>query len=115
MALKTLKEQAATDLAALFSSELPWVDSIKYTPKDDFTRTIPAQIMYEENLKAAGGSEPAMAGMSIQVKKSDVPEPDYDDKYEYEDEVWHMRRIEKGDSYTWNLRIERDKRPAFRR
>lgn len=108
------KDQMTADLEVFFNTD-EFAVNILYTPVDDFARAITGIPAYGKNLAAAGSSDPAMAMMSLSVMQSEVPAPQYDEKMEIDGIEWRIRRISEGDGYTWNIDLEKDKRPAFRR
>lgn len=111
MTLKTPKEQAATDLAILFSTDLPGVESVTYTPVGGSCSDIPAIVDYGENLNEGAESHKAVG--TIMVKKSDVTAPSYKDTVVIGSDTWRVRNIKQGDGLAWVLNIYRDERPTW--
>ena len=107
MARPTLKEQAAADLAARFSTDLPWVEAITYNG----TPGVPAFVSYGEDLDERPGSHAARAEVTLRV--SDVPDPDYRHPVVIGSHTWRVAKIIKGDGQTWTLELMRDERKGL--
>jgi hypothetical protein len=76
----SLKNQMLSDLDTVFFNTDEFADSIKYTPKDDFMRTIPAIRTNGERLQPyVRGPETAVC--EYQVKVADVGNPQHGDEY----------------------------------
>jgi len=112
MALATPKEQAATDLAALFSTDLPWVETVTYTPNGGAVLpSFPAIVDYGEAPNRGNKSRADQA--TITVRKSDVANPGYRDTVLIGSDTWHVKGKAKSDSLVWVLNITNDERPGY--
>lgn len=85
-----------------FSADL--ADSVTYNGS-----SIPAHVEYGEDLEQGGGA--VMAVALLEVRKSDVADPQYRDKVIIAGETWLVRNAIAGDAWAWRLRIVRDERP----
>lgn len=109
MALKTPKEQAVTDLAVLFSTDLPGVETVTYKGSE-----IPGIVDYG----GKGHGENARTA-TLTVKVLDVPDPAYRDTVVIGSTTWRVFKdsgqevIIRGDGRTWELPLIRDERPAW--
>jgi hypothetical protein len=112
MVLVTPKQQAATDLAALFSTDLPWVEEIVYTPLGGFDETIPAMVERSDRLEPYVRG-PETASCVVIVQASDVTSPQHGDRYTItnlsgDDEVWEfLREFESGQGVR-KIALERE-------
>jgi len=106
MTLKTPAEQAADDLAALYSTDLPWVRTVTYAGAE-----IPAIVNFDQDLKDE--TESAFARAEIMVRASDVAAPAYRDEVVIDSATWYVRRILSGDGLAWKLELISDERPLW--
>jgi len=109
MALKTPKEQAVTDLAVIFSTDMVGVETITYNGVE-----IPAIVDY-----GAGNLGENARTARIVVKQSDVEDPAYRDPVVIGSTSWRVFRDPsnevaiKGDGNVWELNLIRDERPTW--
>jgi len=85
----TFKTDMTSDLSVIFDTD-EFAESIDYTPKDDWERTIPAIVD-----RTASSQEPYVrdedtATCDITVKASDVTTPQQGDTFYIDEQTWEM-------------------------
>ena len=116
MARKTLKEQAASDLAALFSTDLPWVETVSYTPAaTGVTVSCPAIVSYGQAPEQvrSGGSSGLSDRAEISIRRSDVATIAYRDSIVLDGNTWQVSRVIGATAVTWLVEIRRNERPVW--
>lgn len=110
MALKTPKEQAATDLAAFYSIDMPWTDTATYTPSGG--EAVSITIIPEETDPSIMVVPPPGDGKSFRVRHSEVANPLQGDVYTISGDTWYFVENIPGDFVDeWKLLVSRsDKR-----
>ena len=106
MTLKTLKEQALSDLDIIFDTNLPGVETVTYADNP-----IPAVLDFGEDLDRDSGS--VMARATIMVRVPDVPDPGYRDVVTIQGRPWRVEVVRAGDGNTWLLDLYREERPVL--
>lgn len=103
--------QLLSDLDILFSTDLPWVETVTYTAVGEDGASIPAIV------RRGDSQEPYVRGVdfadaTLSVKQSDVADPKYGDLFTVEnpsgsDEVWELDRVMESKNGTHLISIER--------
>jgi hypothetical protein len=110
VALKTPKEQAVTDLAIHFSADLPWVESIGYTPKGGVLDDVLAMVD-----RSGTGQEPYVRGPEtatciVTVQASEVANPQRGDVFTLGGYDWELEPGEGvilDDGYVFEISLRR--------
>jgi hypothetical protein len=119
MALLTPKEQAAADLAAHYSTGLPWVQTVTYTPKGGQASSVAAIVKRRGEDSV---NESMRYDALFKVRVSEVPNrPKNGDAIVSQDnagqnETWKLDRDAEGTPPgEWICKVKRAVRPTFRR
>lgn len=102
----SLSTDIAADLAAHHFDTDEFAQDVDYNGS-----TVPAVVKFMDNLDEQTGAMVAVGQILIRV--SDVASPTYRDPVIIGSDTWYVRKINKGDAFTWLLDIYRDERPIL--
>lgn len=107
MTLKTPAEQAVTDLAVLFSADLPGVPTVTYNGSDI--------AVIDEGSGTEEDGNSVFDFLDVRVKASDVPTVTYrTDTLVYGGLIWRYPKVIGLDANTIKIRFIRNQRPKAR-
>lgn len=107
MTLKTPAEQAVTDLAVLFSTDLPGVPTVSYNGSDI--------AVIDEGSGTEEDGNSVFDFMDVRVQSSDVPTVTYrTDTLVHGGLTWRYPKVIGLDVYTTKIRWIRNQRPKAR-
>ena len=110
MALKTPKEQALTDLAIHFSPDLPWVESIGYTPKGGLLGSVLGFVDRSGFAQEPYIRGPHTATAIITVMASEVTTPQRGDIFTFDGYDWELepgQGVILDDGYDFEISLRR--------
>jgi hypothetical protein len=109
--MKTLKEQAVSDLAARFNKNLPWVVEAVYKPAAG--GEVSTTLNVDETCMMFQSPEPPGDNLEVIAQKADVLSPDNQgDSFIIDGATWYLvKHIPGASDYgTWRLLLSRSAR-----
>ena len=107
MALKTPKEQALSDLDQYFDINMIGAENAVYTFFETGTQIETIVIIsYNQDPDNPPHRAGTRSHAVIQVKKADVPGPEYKDTLLINGQLWKVISILQGNSFTWAVEAE---------